>query len=153
MSFDKKLEELFIDLPEPPEDRGNTVGAVSAGRLLHVGGVLPFAEGRLQYPGRVGVEVRPDNARLAARAAALQALAIVRRELGGSLDRVRRVVRVDGFVACGADFRDHSKVIDGASELFNQIFGPFGKHIRTAVGASSLPNNSCVEISVVFEVK
>lgn len=153
MAFDDKLEELFIDLPEPPEDVGNTLGAVRVGKMIHVSGTLPLVGGRIQYPGRVGIEVRTDNARLAARAAGMLALALVRRELGGSLNRVRRVVRVDGYVACGADFEDHAKVVDGASELFVQIFGPFGKHVRIAVGVASLPRNACVEISSVFEVK
>lgn len=153
MDFDKKLEELFIDLPEPPEDLGGVVGTVQMDKLMYVGCALPLAEGRIQFPGRVGIEVRLDNARLAARTAALQVLAYAKRELGGTLNKVRRVVKVDGFVACGADFRDQQKVIDGASELFTQIFGQFGRHVRTAVGVASLPQNACVELSVIFEVK
>ena len=153
MDFDDKLEELFIDLPEPAADVGPTVSAAVVGKTLHVGGVLPFSEGRIQYPGRVGVEVRLDNAKMAARFAAVMALAVARRELGGTFSKVRRVVRVEGFVACGADFRDHGKVIDGASELFAQVFGPGGKHVRTAVGVASLPQGACVEIAVTFELK
>ena len=153
VNFDQKLEELYIDLPEPPPDSGSTLSAVQVGKLLHVSGALPLAEGRMQYPGRAGVEVRLDMAKMAARIAAVMVLAIVRRELKGSLKRVKRIVSVDGYVACGADFRDHGKVLDGASELFGQVFGPFGKHLRTAVGVSSLPGNACVELSAVFEVK
>lgn len=152
-SFDAKLNELFIDLPEPPRDVGDTVAAIMAGKYLHVGGVLPFSEGRIQYQGRVGVEIKTDNARLAARLAAVNALALAQRELGGTLNRIRRVVSVTGFVACGADFKDHNKVIDGASELFVQIFGALGRHTRLVAGASSLPRSACVEIAVVFEVK
>lgn len=153
MSFDDKLEELFIDLPEPPVELGSALGAVSIGKLLHVSGALPFSEGRIQYPGRVGVEVRMDNAKMAARLAAVMSLAVARRELGGSLSKIKRVLRVDGFVACGADFRDHLKVIDGAGEFFVQIMGTNGRHARTVVGASSLPQNACVEIAVTFELK
>ena len=153
MDFDDKLEELFIDLPEPPPDKGAAVGAATVGKLLAVGGVLPFAEGKIQHPGRAGVEVRVDNARLAARFAAVMALALARRELGGSLAKIKRVARVEGFVACGADFRDHAKVIDGAGELFVQVFGPQGKHVRTAVGVASLPQNACVMLAVTFELK
>lgn len=152
-SYDERLDELFIDLPEPPADTGHVISALLMGKLLYVGGVLPFAEGRIQHPGRAGIEVRLDNAKQAARLAAVYALAIANRELGGSLDKIRRVVRLDGFVSCGSEFRDHTKVIDGASELFTQIFGAHGKHIRTVAGALSLPQNACVEISVVFEVK
>lgn len=153
MDFDGKLKELFIDLPEPPPEVSNAVRAIQVGKSLQVGGILPFAEGRLQYAGRVGVEVKLDQARLAARMAAILVLAIAKRELGGTLNKIRRVIKVDGYVACGADFRDHIKVVDGASELFVQIFGTQGKHIRTAVGAVSLPQNACVEIAVVFELK
>lgn len=153
MNYDERLDELFIDIPEPPPDIGNSLGAIQTGKYLHIGGTLPFSEGRIQYPGRVGVDLRLDNAKLAARSAAVMTLAYAKRELGGSINKIRRVVRVDGFVACGADYKDHLKVLDGASELFAQVFGPNGKHIRTAVGAPSLPHNACVELSVVFEVK
>ncbi|MFH1829714.1 MAG: RidA family protein [Pseudomonadota bacterium] len=153
MNYDDKLEELFIDLPEPPPHKGNTVGIIKTGNLLLVCGVLPLLSGKVQNPGRVGIEVRLDNAKLSARTAAVMALAYARDELGGTLNKIKRVIRVDGYVACGADFKDHAKVVDGASELYAQIFGKFGKHVRNSVGASSLPDNSCVELSVVFEVK
>lgn len=153
MGIQKKLEQLFIDLPEPPLETGNFAGAARSGNLLFVGGVLPYAEGHLQFPGRVGVEVRLDNARLAARMAAVMALAEAKRGLDGSLDRVLRPVRVTGFVASGVDFRDHKKVLDGAGELYAQLFGAKAKPVCVAVGVSSLPNNSCVELEVVFEIK
>lgn len=153
MNFDDKLEELFIDMTEPPPAKGAVVGAVKTGKLLHVNGVLPFASGRIQSPGRVGIEVKLDNAKLAARTAATMVLSYAMAELGGTLNKIKRVVKVEGYVACGADFGDQAKVIDGASEFFFQIFGPYGKHVRTIVGASSLPQNACVELSVTFEVK
>lgn len=153
MNYDAKLEEIFIDLPIPPQEKGNSVWAVISGKMLYVGGALPLAEGKIQYPGRVGIEVKLDSARLAARTAGVMALAIARQALGGSLNNIRRVVRVDGFVASGADFHDQAKVIDGAGELFAQVFGANGKHVRNAVGCISLPQNSCVELSVMFEVK
>lgn len=152
MSHESKLNELFVDLPEPAPDAGNSRACVVVDKLLCVGGILPFSEGRIQHTGRVGVEIRPDNAKLAARMAAVYALAVARKELG-SLDKVRRVVSTEGFVACGADFKDHAKVIDGACELFVHIFGNNGKGTRTAVGAFSLPQNACVELSVVFEIR
>ena len=152
MNIDDKLEELFIDLPELAADVGHTLSAVQSGKLLYVAGAIPFSEGRVQFPGRVGVEVRADNAKMAARMAAICVLSAAKRELG-NFKSIRRVVHVYGFVACGADFKDHAKVVDGASELFTQIFGPSGKHVRSLIGASSLPQNACVEISVVFEIK
>ncbi|MFA5810991.1 MAG: RidA family protein [bacterium] len=153
MNYDDKLEELFIDLPEPAAELGSAVGAVAVGKTLYVGGALPLSEGRIQYPGRAGVEVKTDNAKMAARLAGVMTLAIARQALGGSLNSIRRVIRVDGFVAAGVDFREHAKVVDGAGELFAQIFGANGKHVRNAIGCASLPQNACVELSVMFEVK
>lgn len=153
MNFDDKVENLFIDMTEPPPTKGASVGAVKSGKHLFVSGVLPYASGRIMYPGRAGVEVRLDNAKLAARTAAVMALSIARKELGGSLNRIKRIVKLEGYVACGADFADHAKVIDGASDLLSEIFGPYGKHVRNVVGVSSLPQNACVEISILFEIK
>jgi enamine deaminase RidA (YjgF/YER057c/UK114 family) len=152
MNFDEKIEELFIDMTEPPTERGNIVTAVKSGKQLFISGVLPYASGRIQSPGRAGVEVRVDVAKLAARTAAVMALSYARQELGGTLNKIKRVVRMDAYVACGADFTDHVKVADGASDLFGEIFGKHGRHSRTVVGASSLPQNACVEISVLFEI-
>lgn len=153
MDFDQKLQELFIDLPEPATPAPGQVWALQVGKLLHVAGALPFSEGRIQHPGRAGVDNKLDTAKLTARLAAIQALAMASQELGGSLSKIRRIVRVDGYVACGADFRDHVKVIEGAGELFLQVFGPAGKHVRNAVGAMSLPGNACVQLAVTFELK
>jgi enamine deaminase RidA (YjgF/YER057c/UK114 family) len=153
MNFDEKLEELFIDMTEPPLDKGSTVGAIKVGKLLYVNGVLPFESGRIKFPGRAGVEVKVDNAKLAARTAGVMVLSYAMNELGGTLKKIKRIVKVDGYVACGADFEHHARVIDGATELFTQIFGPYAKHARTIVGVSSLPKNACVELSVTFELK
>lgn len=153
MDFDEKLHELYIDLPEPPTEPSGQLWALQVGKLLHVAGALPFSEGRIQHPGRAGIDNKLDTARLTARLAAIQALAMANKELGGSLLKIRRIVRVDGYVACGADFRDHGKVIEGASDLFLQVFGPFGKHVRNAVGAISLPGNACVQLAITFELK
>ncbi len=152
MNFDKKIEELFIDMTEPPPEMGNIVTAVKSGKQLFITGVLPYASGRVQNPGRAGVEVRLDVAKLAARTAAVMALSYARQELGGTLNRIKRVVKMDASVACGADFTDHAKVVDGASDLFGEIFGKYGRHTRAIAGASSLPQNACVELSVLFEI-
>lgn len=151
MTYDDRLSELYIDLPEPVAALGSYVHAVRVGNLLYVGGVLPRAEGKIMK-GRAGVEIRLDAAKSAARIAAINALAVIAQEFGGTLNKVKRVVQVNGIVACGADFRDHSKVLDGASELINQIFGAAGKHTRIATGAVSLPEGASIELSMVIEV-
>lgn len=153
MTFDEKLEELFIDMTEPPVARGSVVGAVKSGKTLSIVGALPFASGRIQSPGRAGVEVRVDAAKLAARAATVMALSYAWKEFGGTLTKIKRVIKVEALIACGADFRDHAKVADGASELLAQIFGPYGKHARSVAGVTSLPQNACISLSIDFEVK
>lgn len=152
MTFDDRLYELYIDLPEPPAAEKTTVHAVRAGKLLFVAGVLPRSEGKMMK-GRAGVEVSLDKAKLAARAALVNAFGIMVAELGGSLGKIRRIVKLSGAVACGADFKDQFKVFDGASELIKDVFGSQGKHVREVVGASSLPEGATVELSIVVELK
>lgn len=152
MDFDERLDELFIDLPEPPPMVGPGVNAVRAGKLIHISGVLPRSEGRMMK-GRAGIDVRMDIAAAAARAAMMIALSILRAELGGTLNRVKRIVQLTALVASGADFKDHFRVLDGASELLVQIFGSAGKHTRIASGAASLPEGATVELSIIVEVK
>jgi enamine deaminase RidA (YjgF/YER057c/UK114 family) len=153
MDFDEKLEELFIDLPEPPHLTGGVLHAVKTGKMMYISGILPFSEGKIAVKGRVGLEVRLDNAKLAARAAAVNALAVMSAELGGTLNKIKRIINITGYIASGGEFRQHFKVLDGASELFHQIFGAAGKHTRNAVGCSCLPNDACVELSVIVELK
>lgn len=153
MDFDEKLADLFIDLPEPPTPAAGTAHAVQAGKFLYISGIIPFSEGKVQTKGRVGLEVRPDSAKLAARTAAVNALAVIAAECGGTLNKVKRIVEVTGYIASGGDFQNHFKVMDGISELFLQVFGPAGKHARGAVGCSNLPNNACIELSLIVELK
>jgi len=153
MTFDDKLDELFIDLPEPSAEIGNTVNFVTSGKLLYVSGVLPYIDGKLQYSGKVGIEVKIDTAKLAAKTAAIAMLGIVNSALGGTINKIKRVVKLEVHIATGVDCLHHEKIADGASELLVQIFGPYGKHVRNAYGVTSLPKNSCVAVSGVFEVK
>lgn len=153
MDFDEKLDELYIDLPEPPQSATGTTHAVQVGKLLYISGVLPLSEGKIAPKGRVGLEVRQDNAKLAARIAAVNALAIISTECGGTLNKVKRIIQVTGFIAAGGDFRQHFKVLDGATELLNQVFGPAGKHTRNAVGCTTLPQDACIELSLIVELK
>ena len=153
MDFDTKLDELFIDLPEPQQPASGTVHAALVGKLLYIGGVLPYSEGKIAVKGRVGIETRMDNAKLAARIAAINALAVIVSELGGTLNKVKRIVEVTGYIASAPDFKQQFKVLDGASELFSQIFGPAGRHTRNAIGCAALPNDACIELSLIVEVK
>ena len=129
------------------------VPAVRTRNLLFVSGQLPMRDGNLVAVGRVGDAVTEAQAREAMRAATLNALAVIRTELG-SLNRVRRVVRVVGYVACTPEFGNHPQVVNAASEMFIQLFGrQRGSHARLALGAASLPKNSPVELEVIVEVE
>lgn len=150
MDFEKKLSELFIELPELPAGSGAVVAAAASGKLLHVGGQLPFISGKISFKGRLGVEVSLDQGRLAARHALLMALSALRQQLG-SLNKVQKIIQLTGFIAVGGDFQDHDRVLDGASTLLEEIFGAAGKHARIAVGVSSLPKGACIELSLLVE--
>ena len=153
MNFDTKLDQLYIDLPEPPPTMGAVAHVVRAGKLLFVSGVLPRAEGGKIMTGRAGVEVRLDAAKAAAHASTVMALAMLAQELGGSLTSIKRIVQISLAVACGADFKDHLKVADATGELLQQIFGAAGKSARSAIGATSLPEGATVELSMIVEIK
>lgn len=152
MTFDDRLFDLYIDLPEPPLVANGCANATRAGKLLFISGVLPRSEGKMMK-GRAGVEVTVDKAKLAAKAALINALGIASVELGGTLNKVKRLVSLSGFVACGADFKDHAKVFAGASELIKDIFGSSGTHVREIVGVSSLPEGATLSLSIVLELK
>lgn len=151
MSAEERLRALGLVLPKVPEPVGLYAPAVHSGNLVFVSGQLPTTGGRLMLTGKVGREVTVEQAQEAARQAAINVLAVVRVGLG-SLDRVRRVVRLEGYVASDPDFTDQAAVMNGASELMGQVFGEAGRHARAAVGVAVLPKDAPVEVAAVFEV-
>ena len=154
MDFDKKIDELFLDLPEALPESGAVANAVQVGKLIFLSGALPWKEGKIAYKGRLGLEVSIDNGRAAAHAACMQALGTLRNFLGGRLNKVKQVVHLKGYISSGGDFHEQQKVLDGASRLLHDIFGDTaGKHARTAVGVNVLPNNAAIELELVVEVK
>ena len=152
LTHTKRLESLGITLPGIPKPLASYVPAVRAGNLVYVSGQLPMREGQLMAQGRVGREVDLETAQVCARQCVLNGLASVE-ALIGSVDSIRRVVRVGCFVACDADFTDQPKVANGASDLLHEIFGDAGQHARAAVGSVSLPMNTPVEVEFLFEVE
>jgi len=148
---ERRLKELGIKLPTPPEPFGTYVEAVQTGNLLFLTGMLP-TEGRVaKFVGRVGAELDAEAGRKAAYLAALNVLAVARKYLG-SLDKVTRVVRLGVSVATSGDVRDHPKVADGASELLQSVFGEDKNPCRLVYGVASLPLGTPVELEVIFEV-
>ena len=147
MSAEKKLKELGITLAPVTPPVANYVNAVRAGNLLFLAGKGPGA-----VSGKLGREFTVDQGYQHARAVGLALLAVIKAELG-SLDRVKRVVKVLGMVNAVPEFTDHPKVINGCSDLFVQVFGNAGKHARSAVGMGSLPMGIPVEIECIVEVE
>lgn len=150
-AIDARLAELGIELPDVAAPLAAYVPAVRSGSWVLTAGQLPLRDGSLMAVGRVGDEVSADVAADCARQCALNALAAVRAEIG-DLDRVRRVVKVTGFVACGPDVTEHPAVVNGASTVLGEIFGDAGRHARSAVGVASLPLGAPVEVEVIVEV-
>lgn len=146
-----RLAEIGLVIPTPQGKLGDYVPGVVAGDLLFLSGQTPQVDGAPTVRGRVGVDVEIPDAAAAAGVAALNALALAARLLG-SLDRVAGVVRVTGYVASPPEFERHPEVLDGASRVFVQAFGEAGRHARSAVGVSSLPQGAPVEIDVVLRL-
>ncbi len=146
------LKELGITLPVPTAPQGAYVPWVRTGALLFVSGQITLGPQGLEYVGTVGREIDLQNAKNAARLAAINVIAQVSAALDGDLDRVTRVVKVTGFVNAVPEFTQHPEVVNGASELFAQVFGECGRHARAAVGCASLPRNVAVEVEAIFEI-
>ena len=148
---EQRLQELGITLPAPPEPFGAYVEAVRTGNLLFLSGMLPTEGRQAAFIGSIGAELDMEAGRKAARLAALNVLAVVRRHLG-SLDRVTRVVRLGVSIATSGDVRDHPRIADGASELLQDVFGPDRNPSRVVYGVASLPLGVPVELEVILEV-
>jgi len=152
MSHEKRLVELKLQLPPAPKPVAVYKTLVVAGNLAYVSGHGPLKADKSTITGRVGDDLDLDAGKAAARQVGLAILATLRAELG-SLDRVKRVIKVLGMVNCTPDFRDHPAVINGCSELFAEVFGSEqGIGARSAVGMGSLPGNIAVEIEAIFEI-
>jgi enamine deaminase RidA (YjgF/YER057c/UK114 family) len=140
-----------LSLPNPPQPVGNYVPAARTGNLVHTSGQTARINGVRRYVGTVGKEVTPEEAYLSARDAALNCLACVK-QAAGSLDRVKRVVKVLGFVNCVPGYGEQPAAINGASDLLVALFGEAGRHARSAIGVHALPSNVSVEVEMIVEV-
>jgi len=152
MSIEARATELGLEFPTPPKPLASYIPAVQVGELLFLSGVLPLRNGQLLVTGKIGRDLTVDQGKEAARLAVLNALAIARSELG-TLDRIKRVVRMVGHVASGEGFVQQPAVINGASDLLVELFGEAGRHARVAVGAAELPLNSPVELELILMVR
>lgn len=151
MTIKERLSQMGLTLPEAPDPVAAYAPSVRAGDLVFVSGQLPLVQGELTARGRAGTEVSLDEARKAAQTAALNCLSVVQAEAG--LDNIIRIVKLTGYVASGPDFFDQPQVVNGASELLQEVFGSAGRHARAAVGVSALPLGSPVEIEMIVQVR
>jgi enamine deaminase RidA (YjgF/YER057c/UK114 family) len=141
---------LGIELPEVVPPAGAYIPAVRTGNLVYTAGQMPMQSGKLVGTGKVGAEVSPEEGKALARVCALNALGAVHSLVG--VDAITRVVKVVGFVASAPGFHGQPGVINGASELFGEVFGDAGAHARSAVGVSELPLDAPVEVELIVEV-
>ncbi len=151
--IESRLKQMGIELPVAAAPVANYVPFVISGNLVFVSGQLPMASGKLVCTGQVGNEASLDDAKGAARQCAINLIAQAKAACGGDLDKISRVIKLGGFVNSGGGFTDHAQVINGASDLFVEVFADKGKHARAAVGSSSLPFGASVEIEAVFELE
>jgi len=151
MTAEDKLNSLGITLPFPPAPAGSYVPVVISQNLAFIAGQIPTEAGQVKFRGKLGKDVTVEDGQQAARLCTINALAQLKSKLG-DLDMVKRVVKVTGFVNCDPSFVDQPKVVNGASDLLVQIFGEKGRHARAAVGVSSLPLDSAVEVEFIVEV-
>jgi enamine deaminase RidA (YjgF/YER057c/UK114 family) len=150
--IDVKLAELGITLPRPMPPIANYVPYVVTGNLVVVSGQVPAVDGRIAVTGKVGNGLSLDQGVEAARLCFINVLVHLKTACGGDLDRVKRVVRLGGFVASLPEFTNHAQVMNGASDLAVAVFGEAGRHARTTIGVPALPANAAVEVEGLFEI-
>ena len=150
--IDAKLEKLGIVVPTPAVPVANYVGFVRTGNLVFTAGQVTLKDGKFEHLGKVGDAISLEEAQKAARLCAINIIAQLKAACDGDLDRVKRIVKLVGFVNAVPEFTDHPKVVNGASDLMVEVFGDAGKHARSAVGSGSLPLNVAVEVEAIAEV-
>ncbi len=150
--IEARLKQLGIELPEPAAPVANYVPFTISGNLVFVSGQICVWNGERRFVGKLGAGIGVPEGQQAARLCAVNILAQLRAACGGDLDRVRRCLRLGGFVNCTPDFTDMPQVVNGASDLMVEVLGDAGRHARAAVGNSSLPGGVAVEVEGTFEI-
>ena len=148
----RRLQELNLRLPPAAPPAASYLPWLHSGNLVFISGQLPMDDGKILFTGKVGADLDIDQGKEAARLCALNALAQLREAVGGDFATVRRCVRLGGFVNAPADFDRHPAVINGASELMQEVMGEAGRHARIAVGVANLPFHAAVELEALFEL-
>lgn len=150
---EQKLAQLGIKLPDVPTPAANYVPFAITGNLVFLSGQVCKADGKVTHVGKVGREIDLAGGKSAARTCAINLIAALKLALGGDLERMVRLVSVRGYVSSDPSFTDQPQVINGASDLFVEVFGDAGRHSRTAIGVAALPSDCAVEVDAVFEIR
>lgn len=150
--IEARLKELGIELPEPSVPLANYIPYTVVGGLVVISGQIPLRDGSIAFTGKVGQTLSPDDGRAAARLCFVNLVAQLKAACDGDLDRVKRVVRLGGFIAAPPEFTQHAVIMNGASDLAVELFGEAGKHARTTIGVPSLPADAAVEVEGMFEI-
>jgi enamine deaminase RidA (YjgF/YER057c/UK114 family) len=150
--IDARLRELGLELPRTTPPIANYVPYTISGKQVIVSGQVSVRNGKPEYVGKLGAGLSIAEGQEAAKLCALNILAHLKTACGGDLDKVKRALRLGGFVNCTPDFTDMPQVVNGASDLMVAVFGEAGKHARAAVGVSSLPLGVAVEVEALFEL-
>ena len=150
-NIEARLEQLGLPLPTAPAPVGAYVAAVRTGNLVVTSGQLPFVGKQIAFEGKIGAHLHEQDGWNASRICAANALAQIKACVG-SLEKVRRIVRVEGYVHSAPDFRGQPHVLNGASELLVELFGEAGRHTRTALGVAEMPLNAAVQLVLWVEV-
>ena len=153
IEIEKKLDTLGISLDAPPDPMANYVSVQKAGDLWFFSGAGPFQNGKPVVFGRLGENLTTEEGYQAARLAAINLLAVLKRELGGDWSRLAQIVKLQAFVSSTSDYYEQPKVINGASDLLVEVLGDKGRHARTAVGTNVLPFKIPVEVEIIVKVK
>lgn len=149
--IEDKIKELGFELPEAAKPLAAYIPALTAGDLVFTAGQLPSVKGELKYTGKVGSDLTENDAAKAAEICALNCLAAIKSEIG-SLDKIKRVVKLTVFINSAEGFTNQPQAANGASELIGKIFGDKGAHVRSAVGVNELPRNGAVEIEMIVQI-
>jgi len=149
--IEEKIKLLGITLPEPPKAAANYIPVKRVGSLIFVSGQLPMINGTLKDKGKLGINITVEIGKLCSEICAKNILSVLKSFLG-SLDRIKSVVKITGYIASSPNFTEQHLVLNGASELFSKVFGEKGLHSRVAIGVPSLPLDSPVEVEGIFEI-
>lgn len=152
MSFETRIQVLGLIIPEPPKPAGHFVPAVQTGNLLFVSGQISAISDQIFIKGKLGRDLSIEQGQEAARLALHNVLAVIRMSVG-TLDRIKRIIKLNGWVASAEGFNGQPQVVDGASMLLEEIFGEAGKHARAAIGVAELPLGASVELELIVEVE